>query len=293
MDLFTALDNKTNLPTIHVLSDSVGLTAQSIAKAAAVQYGVSDPCIETISKVRNIAEVREFFEKHQQFHAEHTGSARMLVFYTLVDRKLAAEFEEFVKEHDDIIAVDVLTPAIDAISSFTGMKPSNESGKLRAADHAYFKRIEAMEFTIDHDDGRNPQDLVRADIVLVGVSRSSKTPLSIFLSQRGYKVANVPLDLQTEPPSQLFDVDKTRLFGLMTSAEVLVPIRKRRIGNALPVAGSYADPEYVYQDLEEARKLMRKLGCLIIHTEGRAIEETAQEILGYYTRMHPIWTDEG
>ena len=128
-------------------------------------------------------------------------------------------------------------------------------------------------------------------MVLLGVSRSSKTPLSIYLSQQGYKVANVPLDLHTDPPRQVHDVDRTRLFGLMTTPEVLVGIRQRRLGNASVVAASYADPEYVYQDLEQARALMRKLGCIVVHTENRAVEETAQEILRYYERAHPPSAD--
>ena len=100
------------------------------------------------------------------------------------------------------------------------------------ADQYYFKRIEAIEFTIAHDDGRNPQELSQADIVLLGVSRSSKTPTSIYLAQQGYKVSNIPLDPTTEPPRELLDVERTRLFGLMTTAEVLIGIRQRRLGEA-------------------------------------------------------------
>ena len=121
----------------------------------------------------------------------------------------------------------------------------------------------------------------------MGVSRSSKTPLSIYLAQQGYKVANVPLDVATEPPKEIYDLDSTRVFGLMTTPEVLIGIRQRRLGAANVVAKSYADPEYVCQDLEQARALMRKLGCIVIHTEKKAVEETAQEILRYYERVHP------
>ncbi len=162
---------------------------------------------------------------------------------------------------------------------------------MHVADQYYFRRIEAIEFTIAHDDGRNPQEIAQADIVLLGVSRSSKTPTSIYLSQQGYKVANIPLDPSTEPPKEIFDVERTRLFGLMTTAEVLVSIRQRRLGRAGGVASRYADPEFVYQDLEKARALMRKLGCIVIHTENRAVEETAQEILRYYERVHPPSAD--
>ena len=171
---------------------------------------------------------------------------------------------------------------------------------LHVADQYYFRRIEAIEFTIAHDDGQNPEDLTKADIVLLGVSRSSKTPLSIYLAQQGLRVANVPLDPTTEPPSQIYDVDRTRLFGLMITPEVLLDIRRKRIKKAAGKAGggqfamlakNYADPEYIYRDLEASRALMRRLGCIVVHTEGRAVEETAQEILRYYERSHPSNTD--
>lgn len=289
MEDFVALENKTSLPTIHVLSDSVGITATGVARAAAVQFGVQEPCIETISKVRSMDEIVPFFEEHAKWHEERTGSPRMLVFFTLVDPKLAKAFSQYAEENPNITAVDVLTPAIEAIESFTGFCPSNSSGMLHSVDRSYMKRIDADEFTIEHDDGRNPQDLTRADIVLLGVSRSSKTPLSIYLSQQGYRVANVPIDSQTTPPKEIYSVDTTRLFGLMTTPDVLVDIRTRRLGKARAVASAYADPEHVYKELEDARKLMRRLGCIVVHTERRAVEETAQEIIRYYERYHPVW----
>ena len=185
------------------------------------------------------------------------------------------------------MAVDLIGPAIDALAQVSGRVPIDVPGGLRIADADYFQRIEAMEFTIAHDDGRNPQDLTQADIVLLGVSRTSKTPTSIYLSQQGYKVANIPLDSQTEPPKELFDVAPSRVFGLVTTPEVLVGIRRRRLGNAIGVASSYADPEGVYEDLEKARALMRRIGCIVIHTDNRAIEETAQQILRYYDLANP------
>ena len=133
--------------------------------------------------------------------------------------------------------------------------------------------------------------MTQADIVLLGVSRSSKTPTSIYLAQQGYKVSNIPLDPSTEPPKEVFEVDRTRLFGLMTTPDVLIGIRQRRLGNAAVVASKYADPEYVYEDLDKARALMRKLGAIVVHTENRAVEETAQEILRYYERVHPAGAD--
>ena len=288
---FALADNKSNLPTIHIISDSVGVTAQTLARAAAAQFGETNPAIETLPKVRSFEEIRDFLEDHADLHNDLYGSRKLLVFYTLVDRDLAHQLADYAEAHDNVIAVDLLTHAIDAVAKASGLDPLVRPGSLHVADQHYFARIEAVEFTIAHDDGRNPQDLTKADIVIVGVSRTSKTPLSIYLSQQGFKVANVPLDMHTDPPKELFDVDRTRLFGLMTTADVLVGIRQRRLGNAIGVASSYADPEYVYEDLERARALMRKLGCIVIHTENRAVEESAQEILRYYERAHPITVD--
>ena len=225
-----------------------------------------------------------------QLHRELKGSPKILVCYTIVDKELRTRLAEFAASEPDIIAIDLMTQVIDAISDLSGLEPSSKPGGLHVADQHYFRRIEAIEFTIAHDDGRNPQDLTQADIVLLGVSRSSKTPTSIYLSQQGYKVANVPLDPYTEPPREIYDVDPTHLFGLMTTPEVLVGIRTRRLGNAVGVASSYADPTYVYEDLEAARALMRRLGAIVVHTENRAVEETAQEILRYYERLHPAPT---
>lgn len=288
---FIAHENVTALPTIHVISDSVGLTAQAVARAAAAQFGVTNPCIEVLPKATTFDEIQEFIEAHSAFHAQHSGDGRLLLFYTLVNSDLAQQLASYAADHPDIVAVDLMTDATAAIAQMTGLAPSTKPGGLHVADQYYFRRIEAIEFTIAHDDGRNPQDLTQADMVILGVSRSSKTPLSIYLAQEGYKVANVPLDLHTEPPRELHDVERTRLFGLMTTPEVLVSIRQRRLGKAGVVAKSYADPECVYQDLEQARAFMRKLGCIVVHTENRAVEETAQEILRYYERAHPPSAD--
>lgn len=288
---FIVHENNTPLPTIHVISDSVGLTAQALARAAAAQFGETNPNIEVLPHVRNFEDVKTFIDEHGDLHKRMSGDERLLIFYTLVDCDLRKQLSDYAAQKPNVVAVDLMTEAMDAIAKLTGLTPSKRPGGLHVADQHYFKRIEAIEFTIDHDDGRNPQEMSQADIVLLGVSRSSKTPTSIYLAQQGYKVSNVPLDPSTEPPHEIFDVDSTRIFGLMTTPEVLVGIRQRRLGNASVIASKYADPEYVYEDLEKARKLMRKLGCIVIHTENRAVEETAQEILRYYERIHPHGAD--
>ncbi len=284
-------ENNTPLPTVHIISDSVGLTAQAVARAACAQFGVTNPAIEVLPKVRTLKEVQDFVEAHVAYHKEHNKGDRILVFYTLVDNALSSQVHNFLESREDVVAVDLMTNAIHSIAEMSGLEPADKPGSMHVADRNYFKRIEAIEFTIAHDDGRNPQDLTKADIVLLGVSRSSKTPTSIYLAQQGYKVANIPLDPDTEPPAELFEVERSRLFGLMITPDVLIGIRQRRLGRAGGVAGRYADPQFVSEDLTDARSLMRKLGAIVVHTENRAVEETAQEILRYYEKIHPRSSD--
>ncbi len=273
-------------PTIHVISDSIGETARAVAQAAAAQFGVHNPKIEVLGKVTSFEQVKQYLLEHSAYHADTLHDGRLLVFYTLVHGALRDEVSAFIKSQGNIFGVDLLTNAIDAISEISGLVPGSSPGALRVTDINYFHRVEALEFTIEHDDGRNPQDLTKADIVILGVSRTSKTPLSIYLAQLGYHVANIPLDAQTTPPSELEEVEKTRLFGLMSSPDILADIRTRRVGTARMVAKNYADLEYIYTDLERSHELMRRLGCYIIRTDKRAVEETAQEILKQYLRHH-------
>lgn len=280
-----------SLPTIHVISDSIGETARSVAQAASAQFGVTDPKIEVLGKVKSYEQVRDYLEEHTQYHIEQLGDDRLLVFYTLVHGEIRDKVSAYIDEQENIYGVDLLTSAIDAIADISGLLPNSSPGALRVADINYFHRVEAIEFTIEHDDGRNPQDLHKAEIVLVGVSRTSKTPLSIYLAQHGFHVANIPLDADTKPPRELFEVDPTRVFGLMSTPDVLEGIRSRRLGAAGTVAKRYADLEYIYDDLERARALMRKLGCYVVRTDGKAVEETAQEIMSLYMRSHPMPSD--
>ncbi|WP_251197827.1 pyruvate, water dikinase regulatory protein [Anaerotardibacter muris] len=287
----------TKLPTIHVVSDSTGITGKAIARAASASFGEVNPYIETLPSMKTPQELTEELTRHLAHHRQTQVPGTFIIFYTLVDEELRNAMHRFVEEagedpeNPEVIAVDALAQAHQALSKATNRKPVPHPGALYSVNDQYFKRVAAIDFTINHDDGRNPQDLTKADIVLVGVSRSGKTPLSIYLSQLGYKVANVPLDGVTEPPKELFDVDPSRLFGLMISPELLAQVRSRRMSKAAGkdayVAASYSELESVYSELETARDLMRKLGCIIIRTDNRAIEETAQEILRYYENYHP------
>lgn len=261
--------------TICVISDSLGDTAYAVGHAAACQFPEEIFDVERLPQARTLEEIITFIEANRVY------GCPIVVLHTFVDRNLRRDFKNYAVRNG-IYEVDLIGPAIEALASISGEKPLEVPGVIHETDADYYARIDAMEYTVNHDDGRDFDAVLEADIVLIGVSRTSKTPLSLQLASRGYKVANLPLALGMEPPAILEKVDRRRLFGLMSDVETLSEIRYRRLGDAIGVAGSYADPESVRRDLEDARSLMRRLGCIVIRTNNRAIEETAQEILRYY-----------
>lgn len=274
------------LPTIHVISDSMGNTAKTIARSAASHFGELDPNITVLPYVRSFDQIRSFLEEEQRLHRQMYNDDRIIVYYTLVIQELRDALESYLANHPNIYAVDVLSDSIAVIEQVSGKTHNPAPGEQHKINDQYFQRIEAIEFTVSHDDGLLTQDLPEADIVILGVSRTSKTPTSIYLGQQGYKVANVPLVEGLELPKEVYEVDRERLFGLITDPSVLVGVRKTRMGGQLGQS-RYADIDAVTLELDRARTIMRGLGCVIINTKDRAIEETAQEILRHYNATFP------
>lgn len=275
------------LPPILVISDSMGITGTTLARSAASHFGEATPSIEILPNVRALDEIDAFLARQQEKSVEQFGFDELVVLYTLVIDELRDELRAYLAARPNIHAVDVLSGAIEAIEQVSGRKHEATPGEQHAINENYFKRIEAVEFTVAHDDGVLTQDLTDADIVILGVSRTSKTPTSIYLGQQGYKVANVPLVPGVELPPEIYDVDRSRLFGLITDPSVLVGVRSTRMGGSLGQDSQYANLDAVVDELERARTIMRGLGCVIINTKDRAIEETAQEILRHYQAVYP------
>jgi regulator of PEP synthase PpsR (kinase-PPPase family) len=258
--------------TIHILSDSIGETADAVARAAAAQFPRGTFRLERLPKVETVAQLRELV-------GAHCGES-CIFFFTLAEGPLREEMDRCIHDRG-VKAVDILGPGVDLLSDASGLTPQAVVGAYRQPDEAYFDRIEAMEFAIKHDDGQYPEGLLEADVVLIGVSRSSKTPLSVYLASKGLRVANVPLVPESAPPLQLFEVDARRVFGLVSSVETLMMIRSRRMDELGSYVPGYAERERVEKELEESRALMRQIGCLVVRTDNRAIEETAQDIIRY------------
>lgn len=259
---------------ILIVSDALGNTAYGVALAALSQFDRADVHIQRLSKIEDVACVRRFLDEG----AYETGS--LAVLHTVAASALRAELTALLDARA-IPAVDLLGPAVAALRGLLGEEPNGMPGMTHRVDDRYFERIEAMEYFVEHDDGRGADDLSRADIVLLGISRTGKTPLSMYLAFQGYRVANIPLAHGVEPPSSIYDIDPAKLFGLISTAPVVSDIRAARIGEEVAHGwtGSYAAPEHVALEMDEARALMRRLGCFTVRTDHRAIEETASEII--------------
>jgi regulator of PEP synthase PpsR (kinase-PPPase family) len=261
----------TDLITVHVVSDALGETGEMVARAAAAQFRAGDFRIERLEKITTPEQLRRTVEMHCGKYC--------IFFYTLVDAPLRAEMERLAAT--GVNAVDVLGPAVALLARAIGHRPAGEAGAMHRTDAEYFERIEATEFAVTHDDGRMPEDMGGADVVLIGVSRTGKTPLAMYMASKGYRVANVPLAPGLVPPSHLFEVDPKRIFGLVADAKILVDIRSERMREMGMLVPRYAEREEVERELDEARALMRRLGCIVIRTDNRAVEESAQEIVRY------------
>ena len=258
--------------TVHVLSDSLGETADLVGRAAASQFPRGSLEIVRHPKVACASSLEEVVRA--------AADSACIFLYTLADPLLGERMDTLINELG-LVAVDVLGPVVEAFSGLVGTAPTGEVGAIRKTDRGYFERIEALEFTVKHDDGRNPEGLAEAEVVLVGVSRTGKTPLAMYLAFKGYKTANIPLMPEVQPPRELFEVDARRVFGLTSDPGLLASIRSQRLSELGVYARQYAEREAVVREVEHARSVMRRLRCIVIHTDNRAIEETAQEIIRY------------
>jgi regulator of PEP synthase PpsR (kinase-PPPase family) len=257
-----------NQVELHEVSDSTGETVRRFATAIRAQFPdeelveVGHPRVETVDDLRLVV-------------GRAAGRPAVMV-YTLVEPELRRAMAAFC-EDAKLEAVDLLGPSIDAVARVTGHAARMQPGARPRLDSAYFRRMAAMEFAVRYDDGAG-SGLLEADIVLIGVSRTSKTPLSMYLAYLGYKTANVPIVHGVTPPAQVFEVDARKIVGLTITPERLVEIRGAR-GRALGTIRGYAAFDAVQRDLDEAAALHRRLGCPTVDVSDLAIEEAAQRVI--------------
>lgn len=256
---------------IFVISDSIGETAEQVAKAASAQYPECEIRIRWIPYVTEIESIHEVISEAKDLDS--------IIMFTLVVPELREYLKQQAKENN-INCVDIMGPAVDAISKVTGLHPTDIPGAVRKLDNDYFNKIEAMEFAVKYDDCKDPRGIKKADLVLVGISRTSKTPLGMFLATKNIKVANIPLLPEVKPPKELFEISPKKIIGLVISSDQLNPIRMERLkSHGLSNEANYASMERIAYELKYAEEIMNKIGCSVVDVTDKAIEETANTIL--------------
>jgi [pyruvate, water dikinase]-phosphate phosphotransferase / [pyruvate, water dikinase] kinase len=254
---------------LHVLSDSTGETAAKLAEAVEAQFPGQEFEVIRHPRITNVDDV--------QLAGARARGRRAVVMFTLVEPELREAMRAVCKRYR-LHYCDLLGHPIEAVARVSGAPAARTPGARPALDSNYFKRMAAIEFAVHYDDGVGAGGLRGADIVLVGVSRSSKTPLSMYLAYLGYKTANVPLVMGIDPPKELFDLEPAKLVGLTIAAEALAEIRGARV-RGMRGGGRYAELDSIYEELEYAAEIHRRLRCPVIEVSNLAIEETARRIV--------------
>jgi regulator of PEP synthase PpsR (kinase-PPPase family) len=258
-------------PAVFVLSDSLGETAELVVRAAAAQFNAGGVDIRKFGFVQSKDAIDRALKEARD--------KRAILVYTLVKPELR-EYARSQADISGIASVDILGPMMEALATVSTSEPKFEPGLMHRLDAEYFRRVEAVEFAVKCDDGKDLLSLPFADVVLIGVSRTSKTPVSLYLAQRVYKAANVPLVPELPPPPELFRIPREKTVGLTLSPEKLAKVRRQRLkAMGLDENTSYADLGRILLELEYADKVFRQLGCSIIDVTDKAVEETALNVL--------------
>jgi len=253
-----------------MISDATGETLISVGRAVASQYKNQRAIEHVYSLIRTDKQLRAVFKKLD----ENPG----IVLYTFADKKLGDQVKDACR-HLSLPSISVLDPVFDVFRTYLGQETAHRASAQHILDDAYFKRIDAFNYTIDHDDGMMPEGLDEADVILVGVSRVSKTPTSIYLANRGVKAANVPLIIGIKPPQQLIKAQKPLIVGLIASAERISAIRQNRELRRDGAVHIYSDRVAIVEEIHYARALFTRYQWPIIDVTRRSIEETAAVIL--------------
>ena len=270
---------------LHLLSDSTGETLEMIAKAALAQFDDAEVIRHFWPMVRS--------QQHLDRIMADISANPGLVLFTLVDGGMRERVETKCAALG-LPAVAALDAVNEALEGMLGQRAKARPGRQHAMDAAYFARVEAIQFTIAHDDGVNWENWEAADIVLAGVSRSSKTPTSIYLANRGYKTANIPIVVESPPPVALFSLRRPLVVGLTTATERLVQVRRNRllsIGQAPET--NYVDAEHVAREVQFARRMFADNGWPVIDVSRRSIEETAAAVINLYNERQADGGERG
>jgi regulator of PEP synthase PpsR (kinase-PPPase family) len=262
---------------IFVISDATGSTAEHVLRAALAQFDAEDVVVERRPEIQTIERVHRVVEEAQK--------AGAMLVHTLASVDLRREIYLQATERR-LQSVDLLGNVLSDLSAFLGASPGGVPGGVHRFDEDYYRRMDALTFVVKHDDGLGLEHLERADIILVGVSRTSKTPLSIYLAIRGYFVANVPIIYKVEPPAELFKADQSKVVGLRMDPIRLRHIREQRLQSFREDARqAYIDAQTVQQEVAYADEIFKRASWPVVDTSLKSLEETAVEVVSLATHL--------
>lgn len=272
-----------SIPLIYACSDSLGETAERVARAAASQYDKEEFHIVRVPYIRSEQQLEDLVKKAVENNA--------MICYTIISPVLRRRLKELTTDAN-VVVVDIIGPMLDGVGKLTATEPTMKAGMIHQLDEEYFKRVDAIEFAVKFDDGKNPIGFLQADIVIVGVSRTSKTPLSMYLAHKRIKAANLPLVPEVPLPPELFQVPARKIVGLIIDPFKLNFIRSERLRSmGLDSNASYANIERINEELTYARGVMRRLHCPIVDVSSKAIEETANLVLEIVKRNKELYNE--
>jgi regulator of PEP synthase PpsR (kinase-PPPase family) len=256
---------------VHLVSDSTGETLNAMAKAVCARFDAVLPIEHIYALVRSRRQLERVLREVE--------GAPGMVLHTIVDKDLRAALEEGCRELD-MPCVAALDPLVASLARYLGASITTRVGAQHALDHEYFNRIAALDYAMAHDDGQGAAEYDAADVILVGVSRTSKTPTCIYLAHRGVRAANVPLVPGAQPPPSLFEVQKPLIVGLTVSPDRLIQIRRNRLLSLNEArASDYVESEAVRDETIRARRMFEKHGWPVIDVTRRSVEETAAAVI--------------
>jgi regulator of PEP synthase PpsR (kinase-PPPase family) len=260
-------------PAVFVVSDSMGETGQLVARAVLSQFPDVDVELRRFSHIESPDAAREVMRAAR-------AQPTVIIFTIIIPEVRQVVLSEAARSR--IPVADIMGPALEGLEKITDQGALLEAGLIHRLDKKYFRRVEAVEFAVNHDDGKGPQGYRMAEVILLGVSRSSKTPVSMYLANRGIRVANLPLVPEVPPPPELHRVPVRKIVGLKISAQKLLAIRRERV-RAMKVDrdSRYADMQQILTELKYAEEVFRDIGCNVVDVTENAVEETAVLVMEY------------
>lgn len=266
----------THPPPIYVVSGGVGASGEQMVQTALAQFPENNVPVITVGNVRQIQQLKRVVTR-----AKESGGT---IAHTLVNAHLRQALTNLARKQG-VVAIDLMGSLLSRLEIILQQEPLGQPGLYRQFHRAYFERVAAIEFTMAHDDGQNPQGWPLADMVLVGVSRTGKTPLSVYLSILGWKVANVPLVAELPTPPELFRLDRRRVVGLTVYPDQLIIFREQRYSRlGMPAPSDYVDPDKIREEIRLAQKIFRRGGFAMVDVTDKPIETSADEIIKLITQ---------